>query len=121
MRNRIHIKVSSLAPVDFKEYKKQNDSTALNAIVKAKPKPETLTQIHGSTNPPTTPMRPLGWSRTTVQCTLQTQCPTTTVCVQNHAVQRNNIIHYGCMVRPPNRLIEEIKDSTKAVYTGLGM
>ena len=29
MRNRIHIKASSLTPDEFKEYKKQNDSTVL--------------------------------------------------------------------------------------------
>ena len=34
--NRIYIKVSSLTPVKFKEYKKQNDSTVLNAMSKAK-------------------------------------------------------------------------------------
>ena len=42
MRNRIHIKVSSLTPVEFKEYKKQNDPTALNAMFKAQSRPETL-------------------------------------------------------------------------------
>ena len=48
------------------------------------PRPETLTQTHGSTNPPTTPMRPLGWARTTVQCRTQNQFPTSTVCVQSN-------------------------------------
>ena len=68
-RNRIHIKVSSLTPDEFKGYKKQNDSTALNAMFKAQPIPETLNQTHGPTNPPTTLMRPLGCSlELHVQC-----------------------------------------------------
>ena len=108
MRNRIHIKVSRLIPVEFKEYKKQNDSTALHGMFKAQPRPETLTQTHGPTNPPTIPMRLLGQPRTTVQHRIQTQFPTTTLCVQNQPVQRNYVTHYGCMVRPPNRLIKEM-------------
>ena len=67
-RNRIHIKVSTLTPVEFKEYKKQNDSNGLNAVFNAQPRPETPTQAHGPTNQPTTPMRPLGQPITTMQC-----------------------------------------------------
>ena len=98
IRNRSLIKVSSLTPVEFKEYKKQNDSTALNAMFKAQPRPETQTQTHGHTNWPTTPMRPLGWPRITMQCRIQNQFPTTTVCVQNQPVQRNYVTCYGYMV-----------------------
>ena len=74
IRNRIHIKVSSLTPVEFKEYKKKNDSAALNAMFTTQPRTETLTQTCGPTNPPTTPVSPLGWPRTRVQCRIQTQC-----------------------------------------------
>ena len=70
MRNRIHIKVSSLTPIEFKEYKKQNDSTTLNAMFKAQPRPKTLTQTHGPTSSLTTPLRTLGQPRTTVQCSI---------------------------------------------------
>ena len=61
MRKRTQITVSSLNPVEFKEYKKQNDSTTLNAMFKAQPRPESLNQTHGHTTPHNTPMRPLGW------------------------------------------------------------
>ena len=43
----------------------------------SKPRPQTLTQTHGPTNPSTTPMRPLDQPRTIVQCRIQTQFSTT--------------------------------------------
>ena len=108
MRSIIHIKVSSLTPVEFKEDKKQNNSTVFNAMFIGQPRPETLPQTNGHTNPPTTPVRPLGQPRTTVQCRIQTQFPTTAVCVQYQPVQRNYITHYGYTVKPPNRLTQEM-------------
>ena len=108
MRNRIQIKVSSLTPAEFEEYKKQNDPTVLNAMVKAQSRPETLTQNSGTYQPAYYPDETSGSARNTVQCRIQTQFPTTTVYVQNQPVQRNNVTHYGCMVRPPKRLTEEM-------------
>ena len=108
MRNRIHIKVSCLTPHEFKEYKKQNNFPAFNAMFKAQPRLETLMKPHGPTNPPTTPMRPLDEARPTVQCTIHTQFPTTTMCMQSQPVLRNFVTHYGNTVRPPNRLIKEM-------------
>ena len=46
--------------------------TVLNAMFKAKTRPETLSQMYGTTNPPTTKMRPLGQPRYTVQGRIQT-------------------------------------------------
>ena len=59
---------------------------ALNSVFKGQSRPETLTQTHAATNPSTTPMRPLGQPRTTLQCRIHTQSLNTTVCVQNQAV-----------------------------------
>ena len=102
--NRIYITVSSLTPVEFQKYKKQNNSIELNAMFKAQPRSETLSQIYAPTSLPTIPLMPLGQPGTTVQCRIQNQFPTaTTGCVQNQSVQRNNVTHYGCMVRSPNR------------------
>ena len=77
-------------------------------MFKAKARPESLTQTHGPTNLPTSPMRPLDQSRTTVQSRILLQFPTTTVCVQNQPAQRNYVTCYGHTVRPPNRLIKEM-------------
>ena len=108
LRTRIHTKASRLTPVEFKECKKENDSTALNVMFKAQPSPETLTLVHRFINLSAIPVRPPGQPRTAVQYRIQTQFPTTTLCLQNQSAQRNYVTYYGCMVRPLNRLIKDM-------------